>query len=402
MKQLLNIKKYKTYLIYASSIFFGKGLEYVSILVVAYLLTKSQYGEFEFYKKTIELFSVFVAFGTPGLILTYTKSKGSKVNFYIISVALAFIFGGLSLLFLSFFKYAILVIPVVYYATFHYSNSIIQSYNLVQKGSVFASKYKYLFSSIFNGLLLLLVCFIDEKEKSIIYVSYPLIVVGVGYFLYDLKKEYDKGSFEYFRRYFRLFKKQIFNSFTLVLSAICNTAFLVTDIYVLKYFSEEVVRNQIIADYSMVLNITNILLLVPLTLTNVDIELYKKGFVKFEISVKKNIKLSIYITVVLSVFYVLLINTFLVEYKNTLLLFFVILFAKYFQSCTIPYGVFLATRRLYLYNLYVNVVVLALNIILSIFLLDKFGVMGVGYASVISLVVRFVLVKFKYNKMKKG
>ena len=400
MKQLAVIKKYKTYIIYASSIFFGKGLEYVAILIIAYCLTKSQYGEFEFYKKTIELFSVFIAFGTPGLILTYTKSKASKVNFYSISIVVAFGLGLVSLLFLSFLKYALLVIPVLYYATFHYSNSIIQSYNLVQKGSVFASKYKYIFSILFNGLLLLTVYLVEEKEKSLIYVSYPLITIGIIYFLYDIKKEYHRGSFIFFKKYYRVFRRQIFNSFTLVLSAISNTAFMVTDIYVLKFFSEELTKNQMIADYSMILNISNILLLVPLTLTNVDIESYKKRFDNFEISLKKNIKFSIYTIILLAIFYLFLINSFLIDYKNTIVLFFVILFAKYFQSIAIPYGVFLATRRLYLYNLYINLIALVINIVLSIVLLAKFGIMGVAYASIISLIVRFLLLKQKYVKLK--
>ena len=175
---------------------------------------------------------------------------------------------------------------------------------------------------------------------------------------------------------------------------------MVTDIYVLKFFSEELTKNQMIADYSMILNISNILLLVPLTLTNVDIESYKKRFDNFEISLKKNIKFSIYTIILLAIFYLFLINSFLIDYKNTIVLFFVILFAKYFQSIAIPYGVFLATRRLYLYNLYINLIALVINIVLSIVLLAKFGIMGVAYASIISLIVRFLLLKQKYVKLK--
>lgn len=400
MREFPVIKKYRTYIIYASSIFFGKGLEYISILIIAYLLTKEEYGLFEFYKKTIELFSVFIAFGTPSLILTYTKSRGSKVNFFVISIAMAFMLALLSFLILSFSKYAILVAPVLYYATFHYSNSITQSYNLVEKGSIFSSKYKYIFSIFFNGLLLLIVYCVDNKAKSIIYVSYPLLIIGVLYFFYDFNIEYNKGSFAFLKKYYKVFKKQMFNSITLVLNSLSNTAFLVTDVYVIKHFIAEGVRNQLIADYSMVLNIANILLILPLTLINVDLESYKKGFLDFEISLNKIYKFTIYLFFILCAFYFLLIRCFLLNYKNTFFLFIIIALAKVFQSFTMPYGVFLATRKFYTYNMYVNFMVLTLNIFLSVVLINSYGVYGVAMASIATLIVRFLLLKNKYANLK--
>ncbi|MDD3773479.1 MAG: hypothetical protein PHC38_12625, partial [Weeksellaceae bacterium] len=83
LKSLFN----KNYIFYGGSIVISRGLEYFMLFFAAGYLAKEDYGQLEFYKKIIEVGSSVLAFGFPALILSYTKSKESKVYFYILSIA---------------------------------------------------------------------------------------------------------------------------------------------------------------------------------------------------------------------------------------------------------------------------------------------------------------------------
>src|SRR5690606_27518201 len=82
LKSLLN----KNYIFYGGSIVISRGLEYFVLFFAAHYMTKDQYGELEYYKKFVEVGSSVIAFGFPALILSYTKSKESKIYFYLLSI----------------------------------------------------------------------------------------------------------------------------------------------------------------------------------------------------------------------------------------------------------------------------------------------------------------------------
>jgi O-antigen/teichoic acid export membrane protein len=174
--------------------------------------------------------------------------------------------------------------------------------------------------------------------------------------------------------------------------------FLYTDIFIIKLLAESGKTEILIADYSFSLNVANILMLIPITLIQVDYEKIKKHAKYVRVLNKR-------------IFYLLMISTFGLAigfkiltgignytiYANTYTLFLVILGTKIFQSLTVVFGVNLIIHKQFNKNLLVNLLMLSLNMILSYVLFFKFGLFGVAFASGLSLLIR-LLVLIKLNR----
>ncbi|RFN59165.1 oligosaccharide flippase family protein [Marixanthomonas ophiurae] len=396
MLELINnkYKQYSHYLLYGSSIVFGRGLEYLWFFIISYYATKQQYGEFELYKKIIEFFAIFASLGFPALILTYTRTKQEKQDFFITGVFLSLcitIFAALILILFN-ANYLFLIVPILFFAIFHYSNSIYQAYNLVEKGSKYASYYKSLVSILFTVSILLFFFTIEEKEFSIIYCTYPLFIIGIIYLIKDFSI---KAVITSFKKTKAILKSQFYNGSVLFLTTLVNTSFLVTDVFIINYYSGS--SEGKLADYNFPLMIANMLLIVSMTLTNVDIEKYKQKHSYFKSSLRKNTLFTFLGAILLFIFYFLLTKFIYTEYENTLVVFIVILAAKVIQSLTIPYGVYLATKAVYTYVLIVLIVALLFNICFSFFLYPKYGLIGIAAVSLLGLLIRYLLYLKKYN-----
>lgn len=383
----------KRYLLYGSSIFLTRGLEYIVLLLAPLYLTKEDYGNLEFYKKFIELGGTILSFGLPTLILSYTKSIESKKYFTLIS----FIFITLLTVIISPFFYAFniitLLIPVYFHSIF-FNNGIIAPYTLVNYGSNYASYYKVLVSSLFYFIVLYFVFYGDRPELSFVNVNYillPVFLIFIGYFINGGNIILVK-----LKRYWSLIKKLLINSFTLVLSNFANMMFLYADIMIIKLFSKNSVD---LADYSFALNISNAMILIPMTLVQVDIEKLKKESYYFSILNKKIILLVILVALVQIALFVALTNTFFENYKSAFTVFIIIIIAKVFQSISVLYGAQVIIKKMFFENLLVNIIALFSNIFLSYFLYPNIGLFGVALASAISLIIRYILLI--YIKRKK-
>jgi O-antigen/teichoic acid export membrane protein len=172
--------------------------------------------------------------------------------------------------------------------------------------------------------------------------------------------------------------------------------FLYTDIFIIKLLSDN--SNIDIANYSFALNIGNMLLLIPLTLVQVDIEKLKNNFGYVRELNKKIIILVIIASVVLFLFFYIITNYYITDYKNIFLLFMIILSAKIVQSFSPIYGSMLIIFKKYNTNLYINLITLLMNVILSYLLYNSFSLYGIAIASVISLMVRQTLLYNSYIK----
>ena len=377
---------HKNYLIYGSSILFSRGLEYAVLFFAAHHLSKYDYGELEYYKKVIEVGSSVFAFGFPALILSYTKSKDSKNYFFLLGLLFVLFVAAIAAIFFSFFSWLFLIVPFVFYAMF-FTGGIAQSYFLVSKGSNYASYYKILISILFYGVVFTSIYYFDVAGYAYVYVNYvllPLSFIHVAALFYREKIVWQKV-----KRYWRLFKKLLLSSFTLVVSNFANLTFLYTDIFVIKLLSEN--PNIDIANYSFALNIANMLLLIPLTLVQVDIEKLKltPSYLK-EIN-KKILILVLIASVFLLGFYFILVNTLFIDYGNTFNVFIVILLAKIFHSLSSLFGTNLIILKKFRENLYINIAMLLLNILLSYLLYFQFDLIGVAMASLICLIIRYFL-----------
>lgn len=375
----------KKYYLYAGSITIARGLEYFVLLFSAHYLSKDVYGQLEFYKKIIELLAVGLAFGFPSLLLTYTKSNNSKVYFTILSIGFIIFFGLILTPFLWLVDYQFLLVPLIFHSIF-FNNGVLPVFCLTFYGSKMASYYKAIISIFFYLGVFFLVIFSSTPEKAFITVNYYLLIVGVVFLLALNKRVVFKLNM--LRRYYKLFIGLLTSSLSLVLSNFINIMFLYTDIMILKLISAS--ANSDIANYSFALNIANMLILIPLTLVQVDIESIKR-YDGLKLRVKRIFKLVLLFASSLVVIYYGLISVFFQDFSETMLLFIIILSSKIIQANTVFYGALVLIKKMFKMNLVINASVLLLNIVLSYYLFQNYGLSGVATASVISLAMRFVL-----------
>tara|TARA_R110002072_G_scaffold22615_1_gene79409 strand:+ start:245557 stop:246738 length:1182 start_codon:yes stop_codon:yes gene_type:complete len=387
---------HKNYLIYGGSIVATRVLEYAVLFFAAHYLSKDNYGELEYYKKLIEVVSSVFAFGFPALIISYTKSKESKQYFFLLGCIFVLLLAIVSMLVLGIFNWLFLLVPFVFYALF-FNGGITPAYLLVKEGSNYASVYKILISGLFYAVIFVAIYFFDVTGMAYVvagYILFPIAFVYVGYQLLQQKLVKQK-----ILKYGRLFKKLLLSSFTLVVSNFANLMFLYTDIFIIKIISEN--ANTEIANYSFALNVANMLLLIPLTLVQVDIEKLKNNFSHVSVLNKRIVLLSGLAAIFLVFVYVMLINTLYIDYKGFFTAFLIILAAKFVQSLSPLYGSLMVINKLFRKNLEVNLFALVLNIVLSYFLYQYYSINGIAIASFISLVVRYIIQRIVLNKFYK-
>jgi len=386
----------RNYIIYGGSIVFSRGLEYVVLFFAAYYMTKSDYGELEFYKKVIEVGSSLFAFGFPALIMSYTRGNTSKVHFYLLSILFVGFLGILATFFLAFTSWLFLVVPFVFYALF-FTGGVTHSYFLVKAGSNYASLFKIAVSILFYAVVFCSIYFFEVKGKAFVYVNYVLIVPLIIFIAFELKKQ--QIVLYQLKKYWRLFKGLLLSSFTLVVSNFANLMFLYTDIFVIKLLSKN--ANVEIANYSFALNIAAMLLLIPMTLVQVDIEKLKSNRAYVSILNKKILALTFTATIFLILFFLLLTEFLLTDYREVFYLFLLIMTAKVVQAFSPLYGTMIVVEKKYKQNLLINISTLVLNVILSIPLYFTFGVYGIALTSLIMLSVRQLLLYRGYKQIFK-
>ncbi len=392
IKSLLNPR----YIFYGLSIIISRGLELGIMFFAAHYLTKEIYGEMEYYKKVLELGGVFLSFGFPTMLLTYTRSDRSKVYMLLFATIFILILSVITYPLLLFLEWNRLWLSFIFYAIF-FTGGVYPLYVLVKKGSNWASAYKTIISFAFYTGILFYVLYSNTPEKAFIQVAKWLAIPGGVWLINEWIRNHINWVFV--KRYFKHFVKLIYGSITLLLNNFSNLMFLYTDIFIIKLLSAQ--PHIQIAEYSFSLNAANILMLIPLTLVQVDIEKIKKNNLYFGELQKKILILVLIGIIILIPFYFILIKHFYAKFSNTLLLFVLILLAKFFQSQGVLYGAILLINKKYNINLFVNLFMIFINIGLSYMLFQLFDLMGVAIASAISLGIRYVLLKIFLNKIYK-
>lgn len=377
---------------YGLSIVFSRGLEYVVLFYAAKYLSKEDYGTLEFYKKIIELGAVALAFGLPSLLLSYTRSSSSKVNFTLLSFLFIVVLSLIISPILFYFNYQFLLIPILFHAIF-FNNGIMPVYFITNRGSNAAAIYKSVVSVLFYLTVFLLILLSQQQSLAFIHVNYFVFPLGI---IYILKVFWNANiSKRFLLNYYKLFKKLLLSSLTLVISNFANIMFLYTDILIINIISATPKTD--IADYSFALNVCNMLILIPFTLVQVDIEsLKRKGDVKTLNS--KILKSLVLFSLILVISYLFLINTYYSNFNGTLQLFLVILLAKFFQARGVLYGSFMLIKKKFRLNLYINVVALVFNVVVSFWLFSLFGLLGIAIASFASLFLRYIVLSYYANK----
>ncbi|MAN59559.1 MAG: hypothetical protein CMC08_06955, partial [Flavobacteriaceae bacterium] len=201
----------KNYIIYGSSILFSRGLEYLVLFYAAYSLTKPDYGELEFYKRVIEVGASLIAFGFPALLMSYTRSKASKINFLVLSLLVVFLISLVVALVLAPTPWIILVVPFIFYAVF-FTGGISHSYFLVKEGSNYASIFKGATALLFYLIVFISIYYYDVSGYAFVYVNYLLFPILAFFLYWKLAREHIEIL--QLKRYWSLFKKLLGSSFS--------------------------------------------------------------------------------------------------------------------------------------------------------------------------------------------
>lgn len=393
----------KKYIYYGGSIVLSRGLEYFVLFFAAGYLAKEDYGQLEFYKKIIEVGSSVLAFGFPALILSYTKSKESKIYFYLLSIifVLALLL-TLSIVGLFSINWFLLILAMGFYGMF-FTGGVTQSYQMVYLGSNYASVYKIAISILFYGGVFCLIYFAGIKGEAYLYPAIFLLPLMLLYTYFDFRKV--RLELRKLKSYWKLFKKLLISSFTLVVSNFANLMFLYTDILLIKILSNS--ANTEIADFSFALNVSSVLLIVSTTLVQVDIEKLKSVPNYLYVLNKKIILFSIILASALVVVYYLIINSEIYDgYQNTFTLFLIILLGKVFACMSNAYGTNLTILKKFSINLNINILAFVLNFLICIVAYRFYGLIGLAVTSSCIFVMRFLLFRHYsrifYSKLKKS
>lgn len=383
----------KDYLYYGSSIAISRGLEYFVLFFAASFLAKDDYGELEYYKKVVEIGANVLAFGFPALILSYTKSKESKVYFYFLSLIFVLCLSGV-LLISGFFQPVgfFLILTMAFYALY-FSGGIAQSYQIVQLGSNYASVYKIVISILFYGAVFWLIYVYQVKGMAYLYPSVLLLPIALVFSYFDFKKE--GIALQKVKKYWQLFKRLLTSSFTLVISNFANLLFLYTDIFVIKWLSNT--ANSEIADFSFALNVAGVLLIISMTLIQVDIEELKadRSFL-YKLN-RRIVALTAIASTVLVVVYWILINTYFQHFSATFYLFLIILAGKISLTISNLFGTQLVIQKKFGLNLNINLLSLGLNVVACYIGYMYWALPGLALASSCMLALRLVVLVY-YNK----
>lgn len=386
-----NLQRYfkNKYFIYASSILFGKGLEVGTIVFLSFYLTKEQFGNFEFYRRILEFGAIFISFGASTLIMSASKSKVSKIGYFkagvIVSLLLVFLISP----FLAYFNYSFLLLPLIYYAVFFHSNSLIQSFLLVYYDSNKSAQYKYIMATFFSVLLVLFSIF--YSADTIVYTSNAMLIIAMIY-LYRVFKKEKIFNFKVLKNYLHIYLKKVYKSLAVVVNNIVTIAFFTTDIFIITWLSSD--KYIEIANISFVLLLTNLLLLVSTTYSQVDIELLKKdSALTMATIVKKIQKYNLYGMVLITTIYFISIQTYFYKYNDTLMIFVILLFGKYIQSISIPYGYLFMIKNMYFTNMKLNIFILAFNMLFGLLAYFYFRLYGLVSITNLSLLLRYMIAK---------
>ncbi|MGJ8665370.1 MAG: oligosaccharide flippase family protein [Patiriisocius sp.] len=383
----------KSYLLYGGAIIIARGLEYVILFSAASLLTKEDYGELEYYKKFIEVFSSIIAFGFPSLILSYTRSSDSKTYFYFLSCMITLVLSVITIPLFSFYKLTFLITPLLFYALF-FNGGITPSYLLVKMGGKKAAYYKIITSILFYTLLYFGLNYFDISSNLYPFGGTWLLPVFSIYLIFVFWNK--KIVLIKLKKYWKLFRKLLVSSFTLVLSNFSNLMFLYTDIFLIKFIAKN--PDVMIADFSFALNVAATLLLIPITLVQVDIEKLKQNIGYIKILNRRIIVLVFLASVILVTLYPILVRNLFELYEDTIVLFIILLIAKIFHSLSTLYGTNLLILKKFSLNLNVNLFFLALNIIFCYLGYILFGILGVASSSAIALGLRYIVLMHYNNK----
>ena len=390
IKKLLGSK----YLYYASSIFFGRGVEYLLFFLAAYFLNDASFGEFEFYRRAIEFVSIIIVFGAPTILISFPKSNRSKVNMLIITIILTLFISLLLSPLLLCIDLGFVLIAAFFWGAFGYGNSIIQAHHLTFYDSNVAAKYKVLVS-FFVAALSIGVLYFFRDARALIYSCYVALIIVTGYKLKSMFFYKNYLQFRNLKRYFTYYKNLLLGgSFTLVLNTIINTAFMVSDIFIIKYIEQGEVANVKVAQYSFPLTIANILLIVPFSVFQVDIEKIKSDINAFKVTYRKILFYTLIMALLVISIYYASIYLIFSQYSNTACIFIIILIGKIAQALSLPYGGITIIKRMFYQNLWINSFVFLMNIGLSYWLYSYYGILIIAVISTLSLILRYFLLKF--------
>ncbi|MFH1316590.1 MAG: oligosaccharide flippase family protein [Candidatus Woesearchaeota archaeon] len=382
---------------YAILSIISKIATYILLIIFANLFTEHEYGKAKFILSIFYIFTAFMCFGLPDSIVPFYiqyKHKLSGVfNFYLL---FALIFSSVGILiFLDNFPILILAISSIF---FYFQTFFIGIYQAKHKHHLYQ-----LFRTLLQAIPIVFVFLFLRLGAEGIVLSYAIthIILGIIIIIMNYKETMfflkPKINIIFFSKYLK---------YAVFVSAITYSYLFIgwIDSSILGLLSN--FRN--VALYNIAMPLSNIINLIPFTismflLTRIS-SVFKSEKLSYSI-LKRSIRISLFFSIIISVmlssFIFLITRIFFSNYFNNVEAYFIILligaqlFAIYHLIYTYYAGRF-EIRKAFIPILFAMMI----NIALDIFLIPKFGVFGIVFATLLAHLSAYTLLMNKVGLLK--
>jgi|GEM_PF-2342936 len=410
MKALLKSKLLSNTLIFTISTFLNKGLNFFILPVLTYYLTRDDYGHLGFIVSVVAIASIYIGLWPGNFLMAKFSSYGKErmqgylFNIFVITgitffVVLVFLLLMKDILFVNFHNPVSLIFLITLYTLFvvifNIFNTIVQLEKNAVKYAIFQSLY--LFLSLGIALLLIIYFHFDWRGKfyAELFILSLIAIYAISYFIKAGYVRFEPSA-DKLKELFTYLFPMTFHVIGLFIMGTIDKVFLA------KYLTLEAVGIYTIAmTMSIIINV----------LFDSAIKAWEPYFFeKIAEPTKENMRFIfktvliyslfvvasavVYIEVVPYVFSVMIDEKFSEALKYIPLL--VIGFS--FEGVRKPLASFLMHQNKVKTLGFISLLAAGINIVLNIILIQKYGISGAAYATIISFAFLYVVTLFLVSK----
>lgn len=384
----------KKYVLYGLSILIGRGAEFGVLFLLGIFFTKSDYGQIEYWKKMIEIFSVFFSFGFPIILLTYSKNEEEKNRYYLYGIVAVFFFMLISSPLFYLNNLSFLLLPIAFHAIFAHSGSLTQTYHLLNPDSNYPVFYKLITALLTASGLLLCAFVFHFGIYSYVVTLTALIIIYSFYLVFLFRKIVSLDLLRNILEIKTLFSK----SFYIVFDSVFNLAFFASDIFLIKLLLQKNEALEGVANYSFPLNIASLLMMVSMVIVQMEMNSLKKDHIIIKEIARKVDTFLIVAIVFLITGYWLLITYYAFDYGSTFTLFLILVMVKFFQSSSMTHGNLCLIKGYYKKIFFISVISFIGNILFGYLTFSFLGIYGIALSSFLFVFLRFYIFRFRLLK----
>lgn len=384
--------------------FFGATTSYLIFFLLAKILDKEEFGNFNILSTWVNLLIIFGGFGLNEILkfeFRTAKYQDSLVysyvfSFGVISCFIISIMGLISIFIFNEFSVTIwLAIPIIYFLNFsseiYYARCLSQGES--ERGVIFYNIQRQLIFLI----SIILLHYMEELSINFIILMYMASYLSnLVYILLDDKPTF---KFRYIRKFFNLNWTHGLNN-VLVFGA--STIILSLDTLLLSYYNSA----SAVADYNFALKLvqlpTFLLLAINPKITSwiVSESIYLTS-IESKNFLRKYSTLAalfcLFVGIFIISFWDVILSIFGANYSNTLIIFCILFGYKIFECYFSFYGTYINICGHSLWTIKCSIFIIVINLILNLILIPKIDAIGAAIATSISMSLFYILVYYKFT-----